>query len=240
MSFVVTPHNDPGLATEKAKQLSNYAWERHQQFMIQNQSVDEAVAEAIRTEEGPIILVDVADNIGGCSPGDGTALLKALLEQKAGGALVVVADPESVSQAMTAGIDAEVRLNVGGKTDQLHGDPVEVVGKVRLISNGRFCYKGSYMTGKRIEMGATVVLDCDSGATLVLTTFKTMPFDLEQICSLGIDPCEQKIIVVKAAIAWRAAYEFLAKKSSKWIHRAFVAQTCLNLTINKLEDLYSH
>ena len=41
--------------------------------------------------------------------------------------------------------------------------------------------------------------------TLVLMEHKTMPFDAEQLRSLGIEPSEQKIIVVKSAIAWQAA-----------------------------------
>ena len=49
-------------------------------------------------------------------------------------------------------------------------------------------------------MGQTAVVDA-GGVTLVLTERKTMPFDLEQIRSLGIEPAYRHIIVVKAAIA---------------------------------------
>ncbi len=43
-------------------------------------------------------------------------------------------------------------------------------------------------------------------------TTKTMPFDLEQLRCVGIEPAEQRIIVVKSAIAWRAAYGPIAKE----------------------------
>jgi microcystin degradation protein MlrC len=42
--------------------------------------------------------------------------------------------------------------------------------------------------------------------TLVLNSKRTPPFSLGQLTSVGIDPSRQKIIVVKAAIAYRAAY----------------------------------
>jgi microcystin degradation protein MlrC len=42
--------------------------------------------------------------------------------------------------------------------------------------------------------------------TLVVNSKRTPPFSLGQLTSLGIDPAAQKILVVKAAIAYRAAY----------------------------------
>ena len=42
----------------------------------------DAVAEAIAHPEGPVILVDVGDNIGGGTPGDGTVLLAELLRRR--------------------------------------------------------------------------------------------------------------------------------------------------------------
>ena len=42
----------------------------------------EAVAEAIAFPRGPVMLVDVGDNIGGGTPGDGTVLLAELLAQE--------------------------------------------------------------------------------------------------------------------------------------------------------------
>ena len=38
-----------------------------------------------------------------------------------------------------------------------------------------------------------------------------MPGDLQQLKSVGIDPAEQRIIVVKAAVRWRGGYGPIAK-----------------------------
>jgi microcystin degradation protein MlrC len=48
---------------------------------------------------------------------------------------------------------------------------------------------------------------------LVLTSKKTMPGDLQQLKSVGIDPARQKIIVVKAAVRWRGGYQPITKYS---------------------------
>jgi microcystin degradation protein MlrC len=45
-----------------------------------------------------------------------------------------------------------------------------------------------------------------SAEIAVLTSKKCMPGDLQQLRSLGIEPAEQHIIVVKAAIRWRGGY----------------------------------
>jgi microcystin degradation protein MlrC len=205
MSIVVTTNANPDLARDKARMLCNYAWENRYRFLVQPVPVSEAVKRAIAAPKGPVILVDSADNIGGGSPGDGTVALAELLKQGARGAVVVIADPEAVAQAIASGVGSQVRLRVGGKTDALHGSPVDVEGRVRLISDGRFTNKGPYMTGREVNMGRTVVLEV-GGVTLVLTEIKTMPFDAEHLKSIAIDPANQHIIVVKSAIAWRAAY----------------------------------
>ncbi|NVM57689.1 MAG: MlrC C-terminal domain-containing protein, partial [Desulfobacterales bacterium] len=57
----------------------------------------------------------------------------------------------------------------------------------------------------------TVVLDCQ-GLDLVVMERKTPPFDAEQLRSLGIEPADKRIIVVKSAIAWRSAFGPMAKK----------------------------
>jgi microcystin degradation protein MlrC len=61
------------------------------------------------------------------------------------------------------------------------------------------------------DQGRTAVLD--AGGVLVVLTERRMPmWNLEQLRSLGIEPTRLRIIVVKAAIAYRAAYAPIAAK----------------------------
>ena len=50
-------------------------------------------ARALASDEVPVVLVDLGDNIGGGSAGDGTVLLAELLRQRAIGAVVVLSRP---------------------------------------------------------------------------------------------------------------------------------------------------
>jgi microcystin degradation protein MlrC len=211
LSVLVHATTDARPADACARELAQMAWERRRQFQVHAVPVEEAVRQAIESAEGPVILVDAADNIGGGAPGDGTAILAELLRRGARRAVVTITDPEAVGEAIGAGVGGTVRLSVGGKRDRLHGEPVEVRGRVRLISEGTYVHRGSYMTGQQTRMGRTVVLDCD-GVGLVLMERKAMPFDAEQLRSLGIEPADLKILAVKSAVAWKAAYGAIARR----------------------------
>jgi microcystin degradation protein MlrC len=178
-------------------------------FEVQREGPQAAVDEALRAPAGPVVLADVGDNIGGGSPGDGTALLAELLRREARGAVVVLADAEAVAAAEAAGVGGRLQASVGGKTDALHGPPLPVDGVVEQLSDGRYRTSGTWMTGKEFSMGRTAVLAVD-GVTVVLTERPTPPFHVEQLTSLGIDPNAASVIVAKGAVAWRAAYGELA------------------------------
>jgi microcystin degradation protein MlrC len=205
VSFLVTTDGDPDAAARQANELAALAWSLREQMIVRNTPPAEAVAEAMAFAGKPVMLVDVGDNIGGGTPGDGTVLLRELLAQGAMDATVVIADPESVERAIAAGVRNRVALSVGGKTDRLHGEPVALEGEVGLISDGKWVHEGPENAGVPVEMGRTVVLRCD-GVNLVLTSKKCMPGDQQQLKAVGIDPKTQQIIVVKAAVRWRGGF----------------------------------
>jgi microcystin degradation protein MlrC len=213
LGMSVTAYSTVGddLANRCCEELAALIWARRDDFTVQNASPRDAVRDAIAASEGPVILVDVADNIGGGSPGDGTVLLRELILQGATGAVVTLADPESVSKVVTAG-SGEVEIRAGGKSDAFHGDPLLLRGVVRLISEGIYTHRGTYMTGLRVDMGRTAVIT-SGGIEIVLMERKAMPFDAEQLRCLGIEPANKKIIVVKSASAWQAAYGDIAKQA---------------------------
>lgn len=174
-------------------------------FLVQRVDPRTAVHQALGSAKRPVVIADIADNIGGGSPGDGTALLAELLGQGADNAVVVIADAQVARQAATAGVGADLDVLVGGKSDDLHGAPVRMSVRVERISDGRYTTAGSWMTGQSFEMGTTAVLRSD-GVQVVVTERATPPFHREQLTCVGIDPAQVGVIVAKGAIAWRAAY----------------------------------
>lgn len=208
---LVVTNNQPELAQEIANKISTHMWELRQSFLPNLPAVAEAVSRSIASASGPVILADVGDNIGAGTPGDGTALLRELIEQGAQDAVVTIADAEAVRLAIQAGVGSTVDLEIGGKCDDLHGAPFNLRCYVKLISDGVFVNRGHMRDGITENMGKTVVVVVN-GIKIVLTEIKMPPWNLEQLRSVGIAPEREKIIVVKSAIAFRAAYEPIARE----------------------------
>lgn len=208
-AIVVITDDNARLGQSHADNIADLFWGLRERFVPDLLDVRTSVRKAIESSSAPVILADVGDNIGAGTPGDSTFILKELIEQKATDAVVVIADAGSVEKAVAAGIGESVDLEIGGKTDKFHGDPVSVKANVVLISNGVFRNRGQMRDGIIEDMGRTVVVAAD-GIKIVLTEKKLPPWNLEQLRSVGISPESQKIIVVKSAVAFRAAYEPIA------------------------------
>ena len=210
---VVATDNDPQLAQTEADRLSNMLWNVRDQLDINLPDAAAAVRQALQSEAYPVILVEMGDNIGGGSPGDSTFILSELLRQKADGFVCIIYAPEEVQACIQAGVRGDVNLTVGGKSDNLHGSPVPISGRVRLIHDGYYEETEPRHGGQRYQdQGVTAVVEMEEKSLIVLTSKRQVPFSLHQLLSLGVDPEQMKYIVVKAAIAYRAAYEPIAGK----------------------------
>jgi microcystin degradation protein MlrC len=210
-SVFAVARDDPKVALRAAERVADFVWSRRQEFQVSLPGPGEAVREAIAPIGGLTVLVDVGDNLGAGTPGDGTVLLSELLAQKAHGALVLLCDPGAVAAAVGAGVRQRVRLPVGAKVDTFHGSPVEIEGVVRTISGGVFKNIGPMRDGVIDDQGRTAVVD--TGGVLVVLTERRMPmWNLQQLRAIGIEPTSLSIVVVKAAIAYRAAYVPIAQR----------------------------
>ena len=197
-------------ARQAAEGLAAEIWSRRESFDIALVDPDAAVSAALGHPRWPVVLVDPADNVGGGSAGDGTVILESLVRHRARDAVVVIADPEAVAVAVAAGEGGTFDAPVGARADDRHGSPLPVRGTVTRLGDGRYVHKGSYMTGYETSMGQCAVVDAE-GIRILLTSRRTMPFDAEQLRCMGLEPAEQRIIVVKSASAWRAAFESVAR-----------------------------
>lgn len=217
-SVVVVTDNDGALAEREAQRLSAMLWATRDRLVLNLPEAAAAVTQAMSGKTFPAVLVEMGDNIGGGSAGDSTILLSELLRQRAEGWVVVIADPEAVKVAVHSGVGQSFEGMVGGKTDRMHGEPVKIRGKVQSLHDGKYVETEIRHGGQRyMDQGLTAVIAVEGGTRdvpnlLMLTTKRQVPFSLQQLISCGIYPDRQKILVVKAAIAFRAAYEPIAAR----------------------------
>lgn len=212
-SVIAVADGDRGRARAVAEELGGALWAARREFLVPCPGPEEAVRQALRAEARPLVLADLGDNVGGGSAGDGTVLLAELLRQGAREAVVVLCDPESVREAQRLGLGGRFAREVGGKVDRLHGEPVPIRGVVRALHAGDWEEDQPRHGGRRFhDQGPTAVIAADGGVLVVLNSLRTPPFSLGQLTSLGIEPARQAILVVKAAVAHKAAYGPIAAR----------------------------
>jgi microcystin degradation protein MlrC len=210
-SVLVVTDNQPDLGRREADRLAAALWEARDRFSPRLPDAAQAVRLALHAEVTPVVLVDTGDNVGGGSAADGTVLLAELLRQGATDAVVCLYAPDEVKVCAAAGIGAKVALLVGGKVDHKHGEPVQVTGRVRVLHDGTYLEPEVRHGGKPINhMGTTAFLEMPGRNLLVLNSLRHPPFSLGQLTCLGIQPQRQRVLVVKAAIAYKAAYAPIA------------------------------
>ncbi|HEX7101038.1 MAG TPA: M81 family metallopeptidase [Nitrolancea sp.] len=216
VATIVVTNNDPALAKKYANELAQMCWDLREDFTIHPTPIKDAIAEAMAGESGSVyVLADISDSGASGTAGDGTAVLKGLLEANAKSASVAqIMDRAAVDACIAAGVGATVTLSVGGKHDGLHGEPVEVTGMVRLIHEGSFINAGPMGAGTLSSRGRTVVLEIGGrgGIELQLTDLRGHPSDLNFFRSFGIEPTQRRILVLKSAAHFRAAFEPIATK----------------------------
>jgi microcystin degradation protein MlrC len=210
----------PGQASDVVSRLADRAFALREQGLVAEHSVDEVLSRILPVSHGPVLLIEPADNIGGGAPGDGTAILRALLRHRADNAAVIINDAGAVRMLADVPIGGSAVLPVGGKEGLLDAGPVVLAITLVSRSDGRFVLEDRHshlaaMQGVNIEMGPCAVVQA-GGVTVLITSRKTPPFDLGQLRSQGIEPKSLSIIGVKAAVAHRRAYDPIAA-ASYWV-----------------------
>ena len=200
------------LAESAAKQLADFWWAMKDEFTGQLISVEDAIAMAneVRASDKtrPVGLLEMGDNVGGGSPGDGTWITHGWLKHGHGKVLTVIADPEVVHTATKSGVGTSLSLSVGGKIDPArHGAPLVDRFEVKSLSDGVFLEPETRHGGySKFNQGPTAVLESESGVTVIATTLRVAPMSLHQVLSQGLDPSDFAAIVIKGVHAPVAAY----------------------------------
>ena len=240
MSWIAISDGNAESAEETAKWMAARAWEKRADLNRPVDSIEDALKQAQEryvgpkpegvenflpddgsalaepepsehSHLGPIVLMDVGDNIGGGSSADSTHIMKVAMEMGVEGYLQTLYDPEAVEALVAAGVGAEVSLEVGGKTDDMHGQPILVTGTVIRIDDGSYEETRPTHGGFRFyDDGQRVRLNTVNGMTLILTSARQGNTAREQMYSMGINPEDYRVIVAKGVSSPRPAYQPIA------------------------------
>lgn len=212
IAVLVIANGDRKLAERTAEKLAAKVIELKPQFYPKHPSPKEGIELALRSEARPIVLNETSDNPGAGTPGDGTYLLRAMLERRLSEAcFAFIYDPQTAEQAHAAGVGATIDIRLGGKTDELHGAPLELRAYVKALTDGQFVTTSPMGRGTRSDLGKSARLQTD-GLDFIVCSVRNQVFD-EQIFLLhGIDVRAKKIVGLKSSHHFRAAFEPLCER----------------------------
>jgi microcystin degradation protein MlrC len=210
VTVLATADGDASLAKAAAQDVARTIWARREEFRQALPGAEEAVGRALAAESAPAIVAEVSDNPGGGGPGDGTHLLRALLAaDEPATCFGFVSDPETARQAHAAGTGSTIRVRLGGKTDELHGAPVEAEAYVKCLTDGRFRYTTPMGAGFAAELGPMARLVIGNVDVLV-SSVRTQTLDPEVFLLHGIDVTRYRVVAIKSQQHFRAGFAGVA------------------------------
>lgn len=175
---------------------------------------EEAVRRAMeiaKTASRPVVIADTQDNPGAGGSSDTTGMLRALVACGAKDAAIgLLHDPEAARLAHAAGEGATITLALGGKSGMAGDEPYEVTAVVERLSDGRVHVTGPFYGGKVLQMGLSAALRIDD-VRVVVTSHISQMADRCFYRMVGIVPEEQKILVNKSSVHFRADFEPIAE-----------------------------
>lgn len=212
IAVLTITNGDRTQAERLAESLTAKIMELKPHFYPKHPSPEEGIALALESESGPVVLNETSDNPGAGTPGDGTHLLRAMLEHRLEEACYgFIYDPETADSAHAAGVGAFIDIRLGGKTDPLHGSPISLRAYVKALTDGKFVTSSPMGRGTKSDLGKSARLQAE-GIDIIVCSVRNQVFDEQVFLLHGIDVRQMKIVALKSSHHFRAAFEPLSDR----------------------------
>jgi microcystin degradation protein MlrC len=139
-------------------------------------------------------------------------VLETLVRLGAEGAVVgYFCDGEAAKAAHAAGEGTEVARALGGRSGPEGVTPFEGRFTVARLGDGKMRTTGPVSGGRDIDLGPMALLTI-GGVSVAVTSKRMQALDQAPFRHLGVEPKEQKILVLKSTCHFRAKFEPIAEK----------------------------
>jgi microcystin degradation protein MlrC len=208
---LVVSHADVQLAQDVAARIGKTFYALRHYVALSPVPLDLALEHALsQSHDGPVVLADTADNAGGGAPSDSTIVLAELLRRGVREAGVApLWDPGAVRVAFAAELGATVELRLGGKSTRFSGAPLDVTARVKGLCRNLVQRWPQADGFAEMPLGDAACLDVD-GIDVIVVSLRDQAFGLELFTAFGIDPAAKRLLVLKSANHFRAAYDPIA------------------------------
>jgi microcystin degradation protein MlrC len=170
--------------------------------------LDHAMALVATYPGKPVVIADIWDNPGGGVAGDGTLILRRMIERGIDRlAVATIWDPIAVSFCRAAGEGAHFGLRFGGKAGPDGGAPIDAMVEVRRAVAESFQSFGKSI----VPLGpAAVIRLSGTEIDIILNTNRTQTFEPDIFANLGIDPASKDLLLVKSTNHFFAGFAPIA------------------------------
>jgi microcystin degradation protein MlrC len=160
----------------------------------------------------PMVIADTQDNPGTGGDGDTTGFLHALVAQNAqDAALALMCDPGAAEAAHKAGVGAEITISLGNLSKVKGDTPFRGTFLVEALSDGNVLATGPMYGGARMKLGPMACLKI-GGVRVAVSSRKVQAADQSLFRAVGIEPTQQKILVLKSSVHFRADFQPIAEE----------------------------
>ena len=191
-----------------AQKLAQQIFAQRQKFTATVYSAEEAVRQALLLQKsGYVVINEGSDTPGNGCPGDGTHLLRALLQQDLPGTIMgPIFDPEAAALCHCHKPGDRFTLTFGGKTDPVYGQPITTEAELISLCDGTFrcatpVHKGATMThgpSARIRI---------SNVEVILVSIRFQTYDDRPFTMLGAVMADYKLVGLKSMAHFRAYFK---------------------------------
>ncbi|TBL69093.1 M81 family metallopeptidase [Paenibacillus thalictri] len=207
---------DGAQASAEAERLASIAWDKRKEFDVTLYTVRQIIAHITAESSAgvPFIISDSADSPGAGSPGDSNFVLCRLLEEGADKhlhCLLSIVDGPAARKAAEAGAGAVVKLQVGHTVSPSVGSPIQIEGVVERVGDGKFYFGGGTIAKMEANMGYCAVVKIGT-ISLLIMEHPTFTGDPAMYRSVGLEPADADLVLVKSANQFRAEYEQISDR----------------------------
>ncbi|MDH4619241.1 M81 family metallopeptidase [Brevibacillus sp. AY1] len=212
VSILTITNQNPALGQRINEDVANTVWSRKEGFYPEFPSPEEGIQIALSIKEYPVVINETSDNPGAGTPGDGTHLLSAILEANIPNSCFgFIYDPAVADIAHKASVGSKIKVQLGGKTDNLHGSPLELVAYVKTLTDGQFVHTSPMWRGLKVSLGPSARLQVGN-VDIIVCSVNAQTLDEQVFVLHGIDVTTQRIVALKSSQHFRAVFQPIAKK----------------------------
>ena len=206
--IVVVTDNDQAKGDTLAERLGMELYAIREKTAMDMLGIDDGIDRALAARKAspakPAVIADVWDNPGGGVAGDGTFVLRRILERgvdKVG--VATIWDPIAVTFCHAAGEGAVIDLRFGGKAGPQAGEPIDATIEVlKVVDEGWQSFGPS-----RVTLGPTALVRIvGTEVDVILNTNRTQTFEPDIFSNLGIEPAGKDILLIKSTNHFYAGF----------------------------------